>query len=93
MSLRSDVLGDNVSLGCERLFGWLQRTGTSQYALAKLVGVQDGLISKWLRGHQRPSLPFAIKLHVICGIALDAWAKPPTKLFRTRFAKAVKRAA
>lgn len=57
------------------LRAYLQATGTTQEQLAAMVGVRQGLISKYVRGEQTPRLPMALRLSKLTGVPLEALAR------------------
>lgn len=60
--------------GRQALVVWLgaDRRRT-QRRLAKILGAHQGAISEWVRGLGRPSVPNAISLFHLAGIAIGAW--------------------
>lgn len=92
MRLLTDRLGENVSLGSERIFDHLKRTGESQTDLARRVRYDSSLITVWMRGDQRPSLEAAIRLRDELDIDVDAWMKPASPKFQSKITAAVQAA-
>jgi transcriptional regulator with XRE-family HTH domain len=74
-------LGRCASLGTSLLWRALRRLEWSQNELARRLGVDSGVVSRWLHGDKRPSLRFAIQLEAFCGVAASAWHKPLPKTF------------
>jgi len=59
---------------------WLERTGTNQSALAKLVGIKPPHMSMILKGSRRCSLMLALKLSHVTGVPVEnltEWPKLP----------------
>ena len=59
---------------------WLERTGTNQAALAKLVGIKSPHMSMLLKGSRRCSIVLALKLSHVTGVPVEnlvEWPKLP----------------
>lgn len=56
---------------------WMKRTGTTQVQLAEATGIQQPLISKYLRGVQRPQLDNALAIEKATDgqVPAEEWAR------------------
>lgn len=59
------------------LADWLDRTGTRQYQLAKMAGINESALSMLLRGSRRCSLRVAIRLSDITGVPVQKLVEWP----------------
>jgi transcriptional regulator with XRE-family HTH domain len=46
----------------------------TQGALARALGTSSGVVNRWVKGVQRPSLPFALALEQLLEIPASEWA-------------------
>lgn len=49
------------------------RRHCTQRKLAKILGVNQGAVSEWVRGLSRPTVSKALFLWKLCGIPMEAW--------------------
>lgn len=59
------------------LHEWLDRTGTQQQTLARLIGIADSTLSMLLRGSRRCSLPLAMRIADITGVPVEKLVEWP----------------
>jgi len=76
-------LRDEANEGSRLLWRLIQRLG-SQSALSRKLGIAKGCIGRWLRGEQKPSAVFRLKLSRF-GIPVGAWEEPPREPFSLSF--------
>lgn len=70
-----------------RLARWCVRTGTTQAALARLLGTSQPSVNRILHRQFCPAAPLAAKIEEVAGIPADSWG--PCRV-RRRFAKLVR---
>jgi transcriptional regulator with XRE-family HTH domain len=60
------------------LRSWMKRKGVTQAQLSEMTGIQQPLISKYLRGVQRPQLDNALAIERATNgdVPVEAWEKP-----------------
>jgi plasmid maintenance system antidote protein VapI len=61
----------------QSLHEWLDRTGTQQQTLAKIIGIADSTLSMLLRGSRRCSLPLAMRISEITGVPVEKLVEWP----------------
>lgn len=59
------------------LHEWLDRTGTQQQTLARLIGIADSTLSMLLRGSRRCSLPLAMRISEVTGVPVEKLVEWP----------------
>lgn len=92
MRLLTDRLGPNTSLGSEMIFDHLKASGESQADVARRLGTDGSYVTVWMRGDQKPSLEFALKLFAVLKIPVDAWMKPASAKFQAKITAEVRAA-
>lgn len=50
-----------------------------QSALASRLGVDAGLLNRWLHGERKPGREWALKLQAQLSIPAEAWSQKPTE--------------
>lgn len=55
----------------QKLREWMKKSGTTQMALAKTMGVRQGAISGWLIGRTEPGFKKLLKLSKVTGLSID----------------------
>ncbi len=73
---RTAETGDVMSRGAERLRRALKKLGWSQNELERRLDTPVGLVNRWLNGHRRPGLRFALQLEKLTGVAPGSWHEP-----------------
>lgn len=64
-----------MTQGCLELRVWMREQKLTQLALAEMLKVPQGYVSRWWRGLSQPSLDNAVKIHALTGIKPEAWTK------------------
>jgi transcriptional regulator with XRE-family HTH domain len=61
----------------EALRKWMSEEEKNQEALAGLLGVDQGLVSKWLNGKRRPNADHRVQIEVLTGkkVPFALWSK------------------
>jgi len=63
------------TLGRRELIAWLgaPRRRRTQQRLARILGINQGAVSEWVRGLARPTVAKALFLWKLCGISVESW--------------------
>jgi transcriptional regulator with XRE-family HTH domain len=64
-----------LNQGARRLAKWLERQGITQETLGGLLGVDQGHVSKWVRGVVVPRAPTRIRVRTITAGAVYWYEK------------------
>lgn len=65
-----------ISRGAQLLAEVLQETGKTQGQLAREVGVDSGLVNRWVHGSRTPDRTRAVAVERILGIPVASWDEP-----------------
>lgn len=57
----------------------LRERGWSQGKLARELGTSSGVVNRWIKGGQRPSLPFALRIEELLGVKASSWHPPAAR--------------
>ena len=63
----------------ENIHDWMERTGTNQTALAKMVRIRRSMLCKILSRQRRCSLENALKLAGISGVSVEKLFAPRSR--------------
>jgi len=62
-----------MKTGREQLISWLERTRHNQSELAEILRISRPVLSKFVKGHRRPTLELAVKIQDTTGVPVESW--------------------